>query len=132
MVARRPAEAGLAISADGSARLEPQQQAAGQREWIARGPLKLKDSGADCGIGTFLRMATKAPAETDIAGTMTARSSSRVSHARSHQTALPLDGAIGAGKGMTTVTSPASRVCKTHAAKRLAGTRVAAFVHILS
>ena len=40
MVARRPAKAGLAISADGSARLEPQQEAAGQREWIARGPCR--------------------------------------------------------------------------------------------
>ena len=36
-VACRPAEAGLAISLDGSARLEPQQQAAGQRERIACG-----------------------------------------------------------------------------------------------
>ena len=33
----QPTEAGLGISPDGSARLKPQQQAAGQRERIARG-----------------------------------------------------------------------------------------------
>ena len=33
----QPTEAGLGISPDGSARLEPQQQAAGQRERIACG-----------------------------------------------------------------------------------------------
>ena len=39
-VACRPAEAGLGISTDGSARVDPQEQAAGQRARIARGPCR--------------------------------------------------------------------------------------------
>ena len=39
-VACRPAEAGLGISTDGSARVDPQEQAAGQRARIMRGPCR--------------------------------------------------------------------------------------------
>ena len=51
-VACRPAEAGLGISTDGSARVDPQEQAAGQRARIARGPCRTQKPHPLCCVET--------------------------------------------------------------------------------